>query len=156
MTELLKEGDLAPQFSLNDGQGNLITLKDFLGKKIVLYFYPKDATPGCTKEACGFRDRYGDFVNANTIIIGISKDSEKTHSHFAAKFGLPFILLSDAEGVTCQDYGVWQLKKLYGKEYMGISRSTFIINEKGYIDKVFPNVKVAGHVEEVLKFIQQG
>lgn len=154
MADIMKVGELAPEFTLLDGQGNTVNLKDFSGKKVILYFYPKDATPGCTTEACDFRDRNGDFENANTVIIGVSKDSEKSHAKFASKFELPFVLLSDSEGTVCEAYGVWQLKKNYGKEYMGISRTTFIIDEKGYIEKVFTNVKVSGHVDEVLKYIQ--
>lgn len=153
MTELLTVGMKAPQFSLLDGQGRLISLNDFLGKKMIIYFYPKDATPGCTTQACGFRDFYGDFTSANTIVIGISKDSIKSHSSFAAKFELPFILLSDEDGDVCEQFGVWQLKKNYGKEYMGIVRTTFIIDEEGNVEKVFPKVKVEGHVQEVLSYI---
>lgn len=155
MTELINLGELAPEFTLPDKQGNLISLKDFAGKKIILYFYPKDSTPGCTKEACDFRDKNGDFTNANSVIIGISKDSEKSHEKFISKFELPFILLSDNEGVVCEAYGVWTLKKNYGKEYMGISRTTYIIDEKGFVEKVYANVKVSGHVEEVLEYIKQ-
>lgn len=153
MSELLTVGMKAPHFSLLDGQGRLISLNDFLGKKIIIYFYPKDATSGCTTQACGFRDFYGDFTSANTIVIGISKDSIKSHSSFAAKFELPFILLSDEDGDVCEQFGVWQLKKNYGKEYMGIVRTTFIIDEVGNVEKVFPKVKVEGHVQEVLSYI---
>lgn len=154
MDMLLKEGDRAPDFTLEDGQGNKVSLKDFAGKKIILYFYPKDSTPGCTKEACGFRDHFGEFQTEDIIVIGISKDSVKSHSNFAAKFNLPFVLLSDGEGAVCEAYGVWQLKKNYGKEYMGIVRTTYIINENGAIAKVFPKVKVEGHVEAVLEAVK--
>lgn len=154
MAELLTVGAKAPNFTLLDGEGKTIALSDFLGKKIIIYFYPKDDTPGCTIEACGFRDHHGDFSSANTVVIGISKDSVKSHSNFAAKFELPFILLSDEAGDICEQFGVWQLKQNFGKEYMGIVRTTFIIDETGNIEKVFPKVSAEGHVEEVLEAIK--
>ncbi|PKM52337.1 MAG: thioredoxin-dependent thiol peroxidase [Firmicutes bacterium HGW-Firmicutes-7] len=153
MPELLTVGTKAPDFTLINGQGSTVSLKDFLGKKVIIYFYPKDNTPGCTSQACGFRDSYGDFQSSNTIVIGISKDNVKSHSNFAAKYELPFVLLCDEEGKVCEQFGVWKIKKNYGKEYMGIVRSTFVINEEGIIEKVFPNVKVDGHVEKVLDYI---
>lgn len=154
MAELLTISTKVPDFLLLDGQGKSISPKDFLGKRVIIYFYPKDDTPGCTTEACGFRDHNGDFSAANTVVIGISRDSVKSHSNFASKFELPFILLSDEEGEVCELFGVWQLKKNYGKEYMGIVRTTFIIDEAGSVEKVFANVKAEGHVEAVLEYIR--
>lgn len=151
---LLETGTKAPNFSLLNEKGELISLNDFLGKKIILYFYPKDNTPGCTTQACGFRDSYSDIKAANTIVIGISKDSIKSHNNFITKYELPFLLLSDKDNDVCEKYGVWQLKKNYGKEYMGIVRTTYLINEEGIIEKVFPKVKVEGHIEEVLSYIK--
>lgn len=150
MTELLKIGDIAPDFELVDYAGNLHKLSSFLGKKVVLYFYPKDNTPGCTTEACDFRDAIPLFYEKNAIVIGISKDSGKSHQKFIEKFELPFLLLSDEVGDVCELFGVWQLKKNYGKEYMGIVRTTYIIDENGVVVEVFAQVKVPGHIEKVL------
>jgi len=151
---MLKEGDKAPAFTLNDSNGKKISLKDLLGKKVVLYFYPKDNTSGCTKEACDFRDAHPDFKKYNSVILGVSADSEKSHQGFAGKFKLPFTLLSDPEKVVIQKYDVWKEKSLYGKKYMGIERTTFVIDEKGKISKIFPKVKVEGHIEKILEVIK--
>ncbi|MEI7812066.1 MAG: thioredoxin-dependent thiol peroxidase [Ignavibacteria bacterium] len=148
---MLKEGDTAPVFTLKDGNGKEVTLGDFKGKDVVLYFYPKDNTSGCTKEACDFRDMMPDFDKLNTVVLGLSADSEKSHSVFASKYNLPFTLLSDTEKEVIKQYGVWKEKTMYGKKYMGIERTTFIIDKDGTIKKIFHKVKVTGHVEEILK-----
>lgn len=150
----LKAGDKAPAFNgSTDGGGN-ISLKDFKGKKLVLYFFPKDMTPGCTTEAEGFRDALPKFKKAGVEIVGVSKDSIKRHDNFKAKYHLPFTLLSDEDGTVCEDYSVWRKKKNYGREYMGIVRSTFLIDEKGKIAQVWENVRVKGHVDAVLEAAQ--
>lgn len=154
MAALLEVGTIAPDFMLFNGLGEEVRLSDFRGKKVVLYFYPKDNTPGCTKQACGFRDAYADFKKADTVIIGISKDSVKSHANFTTKHALPFTLLSDPETEVCEMYGIWQLKKNYGREYMGIVRTTYIIDEQGTIVKVYPKVKVKEHIEKVLEDIK--
>ena len=138
---MLTVGTKAPNFTLPDKDGNMVSLSDFAGKKVVLYFYPKDNTPGCTKQACGYRDEYGEFAKQNAVVIGISKDSVKSHGNFAAKFELPFVLLADPDLDAIQKYDVWQEKKLYGKTYMGVVRSTYIIDEAGTITHVFEKVK---------------
>ncbi|HEX2865438.1 MAG TPA: thioredoxin-dependent thiol peroxidase [Ignavibacteriales bacterium] len=150
---MLKEGDKAPEFTLKDTNGNTVSLEDFLGKKVVLYFYPKDDTPGCTKEACSFRDNLPAFGGLNAVILGLSADSEESHRKFTSKYNLPFTLLSDPDKKVIQAYGVWKEKNMYGKKSMGIERTTFIIDEQGRIMKVFPKVKVDGHVEEVMEAI---
>ncbi len=143
-------GDKAPDFKLpTDGDGAL-ALKDCKGKKLVLYFYPKDDTPGCTMEAEGFRDRIKDFKKAGAVVVGVSKDSVARHDKFKAKYKLPFALVSDEDGKTCKAYGVWVKKKLYGREYMGIDRATFLIDAKGVIRRAWRKVKVKGHVDDVL------
>jgi peroxiredoxin Q/BCP len=142
-------------FTLPGSNGENVSLSGFKGKNIILYFYPRDNTPGCTREACEFKESYTKFENSNTVVLGISKDTIKKHVNFIEKFQLPFILLSDAEGKVCEDYGVWKLKKMAGKEYMGIERSTFLIDKEGFILKEWRKVKVAGHVEEVLQFLSQ-
>lgn len=139
----------APQFSLEDQDGKVHTLKEYLGKKVLLYFYPKDDTPGCTTEACSFRDNYKTLSEAGLVVLGISKDSVKSHKKFAEKFGLPFPLLSDTDGKTCEAYGVWRKKKFMGREYMGIERMSFLIDEKGTISKIYESVKPKEHVGEV-------
>ncbi|MCX6148978.1 MAG: thioredoxin-dependent thiol peroxidase [Ignavibacteriales bacterium] len=150
---MLQEGDTAPTFASKDSDGNPVALKDFAGSKVVLYFYPKDNTSGCTKEACEFRDQFPNFKKLNAVILGISADSEKSHKGFSNKYELPFTLLSDPEKDIITKYDVWKEKSLYGKKYMGIERTTFIIDEKGKIIKIFSKVKVDGHVEEVLQII---
>lgn len=142
-------------FTLPNAQGDLISLSDYRGKKVVLYFYPKDSTPGCTTEACDFRDATEAFAAKNTVILGISADSQKRHQNFISKYELPFELLSDVEHTVCEQYGVWQLKKNYGKEYYGIARSTFLINESGELIQEWRSVKVKDHVAEALSFLDQ-
>lgn len=146
----LKEGMKAPDFTLPDSQGNDVTLSSFRGKNVILYFYPKDNTKGCTLEAVNFRDNYEEIKEKDTIILGVSKDSIKSHVSFINKYKLPFILLSDEEGKVCGLYGVWKAKKMYGREYMGIERTTFLIDKEGNIVKIFPKVKVQGHVDEIM------
>ena len=133
---MLKTGEKAPQFTLPDKEGNPVSLSDFLGKKVVLYFYPKDGTPGCTRQACAFAGLYREFLERNAEVIGVSRDSSASHARFAEKNGLPFILLSDPELEAIRAYGVWQEKKLYGKTSMGVARTTFLIDEQGNIAKI--------------------
>ena len=152
---ILEEGKKAPQFTLPDSNGKKISLKDFLGKKVVLYFYPKDMTSGCTQEACDFRDNYPDFKKLKTIVLGISADPVDKHKKFSDKYELPFTLLSDEEKKVLEKYGVWKEKSMYGRKYMGIERTTFIIDENGKIQKIFPKVKVKGHVEEIKKILKE-
>lgn len=147
---MLEVGMKAPLFALPDKDGNLVSLSDFLGKKVVLYFYPKDNTPGCTRQACAFGESYEAFQAKNTVVIGISKDSTASHLRFAEKYHLPFILLSDPELKAIQAYGVWQEKKLYGKVSMGVVRSTYLIDEQGMIEKVMPKVKPDTNAGELL------
>ncbi len=142
---ILKVGDKAPDFSTRSSK----ILTQFQGKSIILYFYPKDDTPGCTKEACAFRDMHAAFSHKNAVIIGVSKDSETSHEKFTQKYGLPFLLISDTDHSICEAYGVWIQKSFLGKKYMGIDRSTFLINPQGKIEKIWRGVKVAGHVEEI-------
>ena len=149
---MLEVGMKAPQFTLPDKDGNLVSLSDFLGKKVVLYFYPKDNTPGCTRQACAFGESYQAFQAKNVVVIGISKDSEASHQKFAEKYHLPFILLSDPELKAIQAYGVWQEKKLYGKVSMGVVRSTYLIDEQGMIEKVMPKVKPDTNAGELLAY----
>lgn len=139
----------APSFSLPDQDGKTHTLAQYLGSKVLLYFYPKDDTPGCTVEACNFRDGYKEFQKLGLVILGVSADSVKSHKKFADKFELPFPLLSDEDKTVCQAYGVWGKKKFMGREYMGITRSSFLIDEKGKIIKVYADVKVKEHADEV-------
>ena len=143
-------GDTAPDFALQDKTGNQVKLSDFAGKKVVLYFYPKDNTPGCTRQACAFAAAYDDFKKRNITVIGISKDSVESHRKFAEKHALPFILLADPELQAIQAYGVWQEKKLYGKVSMGVVRTTFIIDENGKIEKIMPKVKPDTNAGEIL------
>ncbi len=150
---MLEVGDKAPDFSGVDEKGNNISLKDFKGKKVVLYFYPKDNTTGCTTEACDFRDSYPRIKRKGVVLLGVSPDSERSHQKFIDKYDLPFPLIADTEKTIANAYGVWQEKSMYGRKYMGIIRSTFIIDEKGKLIAVFPKVKVAGHVDEVLEAI---
>ncbi len=153
MGKELKVGDIAPDFVLNSQNGEKISLKAYRGKKIVLYFYPKDMTPGCTKEACSFRDNYEKILGKNTVIIGISADSVESHKKFKEKYKLPFDLLSDDKKEVAKLYGVWKQKNFLGKKFMGIERSTFVIDEKGKILAIFRKVKVNGHTEEVLNYL---
>lgn len=150
---MLKVGDKAPDFSLISDEGKNISLKDFKGKKVILYFYPKDDTSGCTKEACSFRDNINIINKKNAVVIGVSKDDTKSHQKFKKKYDLPFTLLSDENLEMLKKYDVWKEKSMYGRKYMGIERTTFIIDEKGKIIDIFNKVKVDGHTEEVLEKI---
>ncbi len=145
----IEEGKKAPAFTAQSDDLGKLSLKDFLGKKVILYFYPKDMTSGCTQEACDFRDQYSRFKKSGIEVIGVSKDSVESHQKFRAKYKLPFPLLADEDQKLSKAFGVWKEKSLYGRKYMGIERTTFIINEKGKIEKIFPKVKVNGHVNEV-------
>ena len=151
---MLEVGMKAPLFTLPDQNGHLVSLSDFLGKKVVLYFYPKDNTPGCTRQACAFGESYAAFQAKNTVVIGISKDSTASHLRFAEKYHLPFILLSDPELQAIQAYGVWQEKKLYGKVSMGVVRSTYLIDEQGMIEKVMTKVKPDINAGELLAYLE--
>ena len=144
----------APDFELVDSNGNVRSLKEFRGKPVVLYFYPKDDTPGCTKEACSFRDDYSVYKEAGVIILGISPDSPKSHAKFQAKYNLPFTLLADENHEVCELYGVWGRKKFMGREYDGVFRTTFLIGPDGVVVKVFPEVKPDGHSQEVLRALK--
>lgn len=147
---ILKEKTQAPHFELLDETGTPRKLSDYLGKEIVLYFYPKDDTPGCTTEACAFRDDYSTYEKAGVVILGVSADNPKSHAKFKEKYHLPFTLLSDENHEVCEKYGVWALKKMMGREYMGILRTTFLISKEGEIKKVFEDVKPDGHSKEIL------
>jgi thioredoxin-dependent peroxiredoxin len=147
---MVKEGTTAPAFKTTDTNGESVSLKDFRGKKVVLYFYPKDDTPGCTREACSFRDAFSKFKKRGITILGVSPDSEKSHQKFTAKYKLPFTLLADVDHSIADAYGVYGEKKFMGRTYMGIHRTTFLIDEKGKIKKVFEKVKPDDHADEVL------
>jgi len=147
---MLKEGDKAPDFTTKNQNGDEVKLSDFKGNRVVLYFYPKDDTPGCTKEACSLRDSFDIFTEKGIKILGVSNDDEKKHLKFISKYSLPFDLLADTDKVIVNDYGVYGEKSLYGKKYMGINRKTFLIDENGKIAKIFDKVKVAEHADEVL------
>jgi peroxiredoxin Q/BCP len=148
---MLQKGDKAPAFSGTDQNGNTVTLDSFRGKKVVLYFYPKDNTPGCTKEACNLRDNYQDLLDKGFAIVGVSPDNEKSHQNFATKFDLPFPLLPDPELEIIKAYGAWGEKNMYGKKYEGLLRTTFIINEEGEIDEVIKKVKTDDHTNQIFK-----
>lgn len=149
------EGLQAPDFTLKNEKGEDVSLRDFAGKNyVLLYFYPKDATPGCTTEACDFRDSHENFSNLNAVILGVSPDNEKAHTKFTEKHGLPFSLLVDDNHSVSESYGVWVLKKMYGKEFMGIERSSFLIDPTGTVIKEWRKVKVKGHVEEALQTLR--
>lgn len=152
---MLEAGTKAPEFTLLDKDGKPVSLSDFAGKKIVLYFYPRDNTPGCTRQACAFAGAYDEFKKLNVMVIGVSKDSVASHQKFAEKHGLPFILISDPELTAIQAYGVWQEKKLYGKVSMGVVRSTFIIDENGMIEKVMPKVKPDTNAADILAYLKE-
>ena len=149
MADELQVGDKAPDFSLPDQDGKTVSLKSLKGKQMVLYFYPKDDTPGCTKEACGFRDSLKAIEKINTVVLGVSMDNAASHHKFIKKYSLPFPLLCDEDGTVTKAYGVYKLKNMYGKTYWGIERSTFIIDETGKLKAIFRKVKVDGHVDEV-------
>lgn len=152
---MLEVGMKAPQFTLPDKNGNMVSLSDFLGKKVVLYFYPKDNTPGCTRQACAFALKNKEIENKNAVVIGISKDSVNSHLKFATKYNLPFVLLSDTKLSAIQAYGVWQEKKLYGKVSMGVVRTTFLIDEQGVIKAVMPKVKPDTNADEILALLDK-
>ncbi len=151
---MLEVGKKAPAFTLPDSNGKKVSLKDLTGKKSVIYFYPKDMTSGCTAEACDFRDSFPDFKKLGVEVIGISADPVSSHKKFEAKYELPFTLLSDESKTVIQKYGVWKEKSMYGKKYMGIERTTFLIDENNKILKIFPKVKVKGHIDEILQFLK--
>ena len=151
---MLQIGDKAPDFVLSDKDGNPVRLSDYLGHKVVLYFYPRDNTPGCTRQACAFARLYEEFQALNAVVVGVSKDSVASHDKFAQKYGLPFVLLSDPELLAIQAYGVWQEKKLYGKTSMGVVRTTYLLDEQGIIQKVMPKVKPDQNAGEVLAFLK--
>jgi peroxiredoxin Q/BCP len=146
-----EEGKKAPLFTLKNQDGKDISLKDFQGRKVILYFYPKDDTPGCTKEACSFRDGFPEFNKLNAVILGVSPDTVQSHKKFAEKYDLPFTLLSDESRAVLETYGVWKEKNNYGRKYMGVERTTFVIDENGNIQRIFPKVKVDGHDQELLE-----
>ena len=150
----LKEGDLAPDFKGKDEFGKDVHLADFIGKKLVMFFYPKDSTPGCTLESCNLRDNYQLLKNKGFEVLGISADGEKSHQKFISKYDLPFHLLADTEKKVLKSYGVWGPKKFMGRTYDGIHRTTFVINEKGYIEKIFMKVKTKAHTEQILESYQ--
>lgn len=152
---MLDVGDKIPAFDLPTSGDDTLSNKALKGKTVVMYFYPKDMTPGCTTEAQDFRDRIKDFQKAGVTVVGVSKDSVKRHDNFVAKQDLPFALVSDENGTLCEDFGVWVEKNMYGKKYMGIQRATFVIDGKGVIKHVWPKVKVKGHVDEVLEIVKQ-
>lgn len=153
---MLEVGTKAPEFMLPDKDGNNVSLSDFRGKKVVLYFYPKDNTPGCTRQACAFAGAYSQFEAIGAVVIGVSRDSQASHQRFAEKNSLPFILLSDPERQAIEAYGVWQEKKNYGKVSMGVVRSTYIIDENGVIEKVMPKVKPDTNAAEILEYLSAG
>ena len=148
---MLKEGDAAPDFESRDAEGNAVKLSDLRGRKVVLYFYPKDDTPGCTKEACSFRDSFAEFGRRGIEVLGVSTDDEKSHRKFAEKYSLPFKLLADTDHTVADLYGVYGEKQFMGRKYMGVARKTFLIDEEGRLRKVFDQVKVDEHADEVLK-----
>lgn len=147
----LKDGDKAPDFRIKNQKGEEKTLADYAGKKLVLYFYPKDDTPGCTTQSCNLRDNYDNLLKQGYQVIGVSVDDEKSHQKFIDKFNLPFDLLADTEKQMVQDYGVWGEKNMYGRKYMGISRTTFVIDENGVIEEIIGKVKVGEHTDQILK-----
>jgi len=150
---MLIEGDMAPGFTLANQYGKQISLNSFLDKKVIIYFYPKDHTPGCTKQACDFRDAEQKFQHKDTIILGISRDPLSKHLSFAEKFALPFSLLTDEHSKVCESFGVLQEKSMFGKKYSGIVRSTFLIDEQGKIAKIWRNISVIGHINKILKYL---
>jgi peroxiredoxin Q/BCP len=151
---MLKKGDRAPRFSLESDDGTVVKLDGLKGKTVVLYFYPKDLTPGCTTEACDFRDLLPKFRKQDAVILGVSRDSVERHQKFKDKYGLPFPLLSDEDGRVCEAYGVWKQKSLYGRKFMGIERTTFVIGPDGRISEVYEKVKVNGHAAKILETLK--
>ena len=150
----LKEGDIAPDFSLLASNGETISLKDYIGKKVVIYFYPKDDTPGCTIEACNFRDDHSEITDAGAVVLGVSKDDIKSHNKFINKYDLPFLLLSDESTEMISAYGAWVKKKMYGKEYYGVLRKTYLIDEEGKIQRIWPKVDVKTHSRDIIELIK--
>ena len=148
---MLEIGKLAPAFTLESDTGEKVSLRDFKGQTVILYFYPKDMTSGCTQEACDFRDLFVQFKKKKAVILGVSKDSVASHQKFKTKYDLPFILLSDPEAEVCESYGVWKEKSMYGRKYMGIERTTFVISPAGKIEQVYSKVKVKDHADSVLE-----
>jgi thioredoxin-dependent peroxiredoxin len=153
-TTLVAEGETAPEFTLTSDSGETVKLSDLRGKQVVLYFYPKDDTPGCTAQACGIRDAYGEFEREGAIVLGVSPDDERSHVKFKQKFDLPFTLLADTDHAVAEEYGVWGEKSFAGKKYMGISRSTFVIAEDGSVKRAMLGVKPATHADEVLEILR--
>lgn len=151
----LLEGQKAPDFSLLNEKGEMVHLADFKGKNVILYFYPKDMTPGCTTEACDFRDKFEDFSHLNAVVLGVSQDNASKHTKFIDKHGLPFSLLVDEDHAIAEAYDVWVLKKMYGREYMGIERSTFLIDAEGKLVKAWRKVRVKNHIEEVYAYLAE-
>lgn len=151
----VKVGEKAPDFTLPNQDGKQVSLSQYRGKNVVLYFYPKDMTPGCTTQACDFRDNYSEFEKLNTVVLGVSPDPIERHQKFIRKHGLPFPLLADTENEVAKLYDVWKPKKMFGKEFMGIERSTFVIDAEGIVRKEWRKVKVDGHIEETLEFIKE-
>ncbi|QJD94708.1 thioredoxin-dependent thiol peroxidase [Mucilaginibacter robiniae] len=154
MATILKEGDQAPNFTATDQNGKTISLSDYLGKTVILYFYPKDDTPGCTAEACDFRDNYQSLASLGYEVIGVSTDDEKSHKKFETKYNLPFVLIADNDQQIVNQYGVWVEKNMYGKKYMGTARTTFIINPEGVISKVLEKVDTKNASQQVLSLLQ--
>jgi peroxiredoxin Q/BCP len=152
---MIKEGNKAPDFKLKDQNGKIVSLSDFKGNDVILYFYPKDNTSGCTAEACSFRDDFPEFKKIKAVIIGVSPDSVESHKKFDEKYNLPFTLLSDEEKKVLEKYEVWKEKSMYGKKYMGVERTTFVIDKEGKIKKIFNKVKVAGHNKEVMDVLNK-
>ncbi|MFQ5602373.1 MAG: thioredoxin-dependent thiol peroxidase [bacterium] len=151
---MLQEGQRAPEFTVKNHENEEVSLSDFRGRNVVLYFYPKDNTSGCTKEACGFRDLRAEFERVNAVILGVSPDSVKSHRNFISKYDLPFPLLSDVDKEVVQLYGVWQEKSMYGRKYLGVVRTTYVIDSEGIIRKIYPKVKVTEHPQAVLDFVK--
>ncbi|WP_019154958.1 thioredoxin-dependent thiol peroxidase [Robertmurraya massiliosenegalensis] len=151
----IEQGQLAPDFQLPASDGSTVKLSDYREKNVVLYFYPKDMTPGCTTEACDFRDQHTNFEDVDAVILGVSPDPIARHEKFIEKHGLPFLLLADVDHEVAEKFGVWKLKKNFGKEYMGIERSTFIIDKEGKIARAWEKVKVKGHVEDTLQYLRE-
>jgi peroxiredoxin Q/BCP len=151
---MVETGKPAPDFSLSDQHGKNVTLSKLKGSPVVLYFYPKDDTPGCTREACAFRDAYAEYEKAGARILGVSPDGADTHAKFVKKYELPFTLLADTEKTVCESYGVWKEKNMYGKKTIGVERTTFVIDSKGIVRRIFPKVKVDGHSEGVLEAVK--
>jgi peroxiredoxin Q/BCP len=147
----VNEGSAAPSFTLESSSGKKVSLKDFKGKKVVLYFYPKDDTPGCTKEACSFRESIGELKKMGAVVLGVSPDDMESHRKFIKKYNLPFELLADTDHAVAEKYGVWKEKSMYGRKYMGVERSTFLIGPDGRVQEIFRKVKVSGHVEELIE-----